>query len=81
MANKRHGRQEFQRGKGNQAATNEQLGDAGVRQGNQGQPAGGEKDARGLSRDGTMPGQADDTPIPGDAARGPWKVDTTHKGD
>jgi hypothetical protein len=80
-SNKQHGRQDMGRGDDNQAATGEQMGDAGVRNNARGQPPGGQKDARGLSRDGTMPGQSDETPVPGDAARGPWKPDTKHKGD
>lgn len=56
-----------------------QTGATGVRQGGQGQPAGGEKDARGLTRDGTWEDAPPDAE--GDAARGPWSVDTTPKGD
>lgn len=51
----------------------------GVRQGGNGQPAAGEKDARGLTIDSTLP--EPEAPVPGDAAKGPWAVDTTPKGD
>ena len=58
-----------------------QLGDKEFRQGNRGQPVTGEKDARGLTRDSTLLQEEEEAPVPGDAARGPWPVDTTPKGD
>jgi hypothetical protein len=58
-----------------------QIADTEFRQGNRGQPATGEKDARGLTRDKTLLQEEDEAPVPGDAARGPWAVDTTFKGD
>ena len=60
---------------------NGQLGETEARQGNRGQPATGEKDARGLTRDRTLLQEEDEAPVPGDAARGPWADDTTPKGD
>ncbi len=58
-----------------------QFGGADSRQGNRGQPAEGEKDARGLTKDGTWLKEDKAAPVPGDAAKGPWAVDTTPKGD
>lgn len=67
-------------GPGYRGGARNQTDSTGVRQGNRGQPADGEKDARGLTRDSTRQDGVE-TPVPGDAARGPWSVDTTPKGD
>jgi hypothetical protein len=80
MANQ-PGRQDDDRGTKGTGGAAGQVADTEFRQGNRGQPATGDKDARGLTRDKTLLREEKEAPVPGDAARGPWAVDTTPKGD
>ncbi len=68
-------------GEGYRGGACNQTDDGGVRQGGgKGQSMGGQKDARGLTIDSTLPKQ-DEAPVPGDAATGPWAVHPEPKGD
>jgi hypothetical protein len=53
----------------------------GTATGGKGQPPGGEKDSRGLTRDGTGFAQEPEGGKPTDAASGPWAVHPEPKGD
>lgn len=80
MANQSNPPDDSRGTKGREGAAG-QIAETEFRQGNRGQPATGEKDARGLTRDKTWLQEEKEAPVPGDAARGPWSVDTTPKGD
>jgi hypothetical protein len=53
----------------------------GTATGGKGQPPSGEKDARGLTRDGTGFGKEPEGGKPTDARSGPWAVHPEPKGD
>jgi hypothetical protein len=57
------------------------LDTTGTATGGKGQPPGGEKDARGLTRDGTGFGEEQEGGKPTDARSGPWAVHPEPKGD